>query len=348
MLINGKRYQTIWREGCTIKMIDQNKLPFAFEIITCQTHHDTCRAIKEMHIRGAGAIGAAAALAMAQAFLLAPHEGRHNFVRSAKAEIESTRPTAQNLFYATTKVYEAGLISTENAVVEADRLLRQDLDDTEAIAQHGEPLIPHKAHILTHCNAGWLAFVDNGSALAPIYRAHSKGKDIFVYIDETRPRSQGSRLTAWELSQNKIPSTIIPDNAAASLMANNKIDLIIVGADRIAANGDTANKIGTLGRAIVAKELGIPFYVAAPSSTFDLSCSNGHDIPIELRSPDEVLFQEGPDEDGVIRKIRVCAPDATAYNPSFDITPARYITGIITEKGIIKANDTDIRKLFAE
>ncbi|MCK4654033.1 MAG: S-methyl-5-thioribose-1-phosphate isomerase, partial [Candidatus Cloacimonetes bacterium] len=193
--------------------------------------------------------------------------------------------------------------------------------------------------ILTHCNAGWLAFTDFGTALSPIYMAHRNEKKIFVYIDETRPRSQGARLTAWELKNEGIPHAIIPDNAAAHLMSQGKIDMVIVGADRIAANGDIANKIGTLEKAICAKEYGIPFYVAAPTSTFDLNCKSGKDITVEERSPNEVLYQTGITDKGKLEKVLVCSPGSNAFNPAFDVTPAKFITGIITEKCIISSQE---------
>jgi S-methyl-5-thioribose-1-phosphate isomerase len=215
------------------------------------------------------------------------------------------------------------------------------------IGEFGNSLIKDGARILTHCNAGWLGFVDYGSALSPIYVAHRLGKKLHVYADETRPRSQGARLTAWELMNEGVPNTIVPDNAGAYLMSKGMIDLIIVGADRIAANGDTANKIGTFEKAIVAREFGIPFYVAAPLSTFDLSISSGKEIIIEERSDEEIHYQQGPDEASQSRKIRVTAPGATAFNPAFDVTPAFYISGIITEKGIITASPDSIQKLFS-
>jgi S-methyl-5-thioribose-1-phosphate isomerase len=214
------------------------------------------------------------------------------------------------------------------------------------IGEIGNVLIPYGARIGTHCNAGWLAFVDYGTALSPVYVAHERGKEVFVYVDETRPRSQGARLTAWELHNAGIPHVIIADNAGAHLMSQGKIDLVITGADRIAANGDTANKIGTLEKAIVAKEYNIPFYIAAPTSTIDVSCKSGSDIIIEERSPDEILYQEGPGEDGKNHKILVCSPGSTALNPAFDVTPGKFITGIITEKGLIRPHEENIRNLL--
>jgi len=200
-------------------------------------------------------------------------------------------------------------------------------------------------NILTHCNAGWLAFVDHGTALSPIYLAYESGKDVFVYVDETRPRAQGARLTAWELNNMNIPHKIIPDNAGAYLMSLGKIDMVIVGADRIAANGDVANKIGTLEKAIAAKEYKIPFYIAAPVSTIDFGCPNGDEIDIEYRSKDEIKYQCGPDKEGKMHKIQVTSPGSDCLNPAFDVTQSKYITGIITEKGIVKAKQQSILKL---
>jgi S-methyl-5-thioribose-1-phosphate isomerase len=210
------------------------------------------------------------------------------------------------------------------------------------IGINGSPLIRDGFKILTHCNAGWLGFVDYGSALSPIYRSHDEGKNIFVYVDETRPRGQGARLTAWELQNESVPFAVIPDNAGAYLMANGLVDMVIVGADRIASNGDTANKIGTLEKAIVAKYYGIPFYVAAPLSTFDKNCPSGALIPIEERNREEVLWQSGPDKNGAMHTVQVCTPGSDVVNPAFDITPAELITAIITEKGVIKPTEEAI------
>jgi S-methyl-5-thioribose-1-phosphate isomerase len=346
MLVGDKLYQTVWIEGSTVMMIDQNLLPFEFKIHKCPTYWDTCMAITDMVVRGAGAIGAAAGYAMAQAFLTSRKKTKAITIREARADIEHTRPTAKNLFYAVDRVYQAGLISPENAMIEAQKVAAKDAEDSKAIGLFGSELIGKTANILTHCNAGWLAFVDYGTALAPIYLAKKQAKDVFVWVDETRPRNQGARLTAWELHNNEIPHVIIPDNAAATLMAERKVDLIIVGADRIAANGDVANKIGTLEKAILAREFGVPFYVAAPRSTIDMECKTGKDIPIETRSQDEVLYQTGIDANGHKLRVRVASPGSEAWNPAFDVTPAKYITGLITEKGIIKPHHRAISKVM--
>jgi len=331
MKVNGKAYRTVWLEGSTVYLIEQNLLPFEFRVQEAKTYQETCRAIKSMTVRGAGALGAAAGFAMAQAFLAKADPAQ------AKKEIEATRPTAQNLFYAVNRVF-----NSKEPASEAQRIADEDADSCRRIGEFGSSLIRDGMKIETHCNAGWLAFVDHGSALAPIYAAHRGGKHLFVYVDETRPRGQGARLTAWELKNEEVPHAIIADNAGAYLMSQGKVDLMIVGADRIAGNGDTANKIGTLEKAIAAQEYGIPFYVAAPSSTIDRTCPDGRAIPIEERSADEVLYQTGLTAGGSLEKVLVCSPGSPALNPAFDVTPAKYITGIITEKGIIDPRTTQI------
>lgn len=335
-------------KGSSVFMIEQNLLPFEFKIFESKDYNTTCHAIKTMIVRGAGAIGAAAGYAMAQAALFADEKNYNKIIFRAKNEIESTRPTARNLFYATERVYSAALDSPEKAVAEAKKVADEDSQSSRKIGEYGNKLIKNNFNILTHCNAGWLAFVDYGTALSPIYTAHRNGKKVFVYVDETRPRSQGARLTAWELKNENVPHVIVPDNAGAFLMAQRKVDMIIVGADRIARNGDTANKIGTFEKAIVAKEFGIPFYVAAPLSNFDMKCKTGRNIPIEQRSENEVLYQTGVDENKKLHEILVCSPGSNAMNPAFDVTPAKYISGIITEKGIIKASEAAIKLIMSK
>ncbi len=365
MKVAGSHYRTIWMDDETgiVSMIDQNKLPFSFEIYEANAFRDTCHAIITMITRGAGAIGAAAGFAMAQAFLEGMRgEGRRTnegkekdegrgakgdvynheevmFFENARKEIEATRPTARNLFYATERVYKAGLKSVESAFREAQLLADENIADAKQIGKNGSKLIENGSRILTHCNAGWLGFVDYGSALAPVYIAKQEGKQFFVYVDETRPRNQGARLTAWELQNEGILHKIVPDNAGAYLMSQAKVDFVITGADRIAANGDTANKIGTFEKAIVAKEFGIPFYVAVPFSTIDFSVPDGSQIPIEERDENEVLTYSGPDQDGIMRTIRMASPGSKALNPAFDVTPAKYITGFITERGIFSPTE---------
>ena len=332
MKVNGIDYRTVWMEDGTVCLIEQNLLPFEFEIFRSDNYRDTCLAISTMIVRGAGAIGATAAYAMAQAFLEGGDDS--GFIENARQDIENTRPTAQNLFYAVERVYRAGLRSPEHAVNEARQIADEDVDACKKIGELGNELIRDGCQIETHCNAGWLAFVDYGSALAPVYAAHRSGKRVFVYADETRPRGQGARLTAWELKNENVPHTIIADNAGAHLMSQGKIDMIIVGSDRIAANGDVANKIGTLEKAIVAQHYDIPFYVAAPVSTIDFDCAAGANIPIEQRDQDEVLYQSGPNTEGKLEKILVSSPGSDALNPAFDVTPASLVTAIITEKGV--------------
>jgi translation initiation factor eIF-2B subunit alpha/methylthioribose-1-phosphate isomerase len=282
-----------------------------------------------MIVRGAGAIGATAGYAMAQAFLAGEDP------QKAAEIIKNTRPTAQNLFYAVNKVLKAN--SKEEAVKIAEEIADEDSVSCKKIGEYGEPLIKDGAKILTHCNAGWLAFVDWGSALSPVYAAKRNDKNIFVFADETRPRLQGARLTAWELSNEDIHHAVIADNAAGYYMKKGEVDMVITGADRIAVNGDTANKIGTYEKAVLAKENNIPFYIAAPTSTIDINCESGDNIPIEERDELEVLE---------VRGIRLTPGSSHAKNPAFDVTPAKYIKGIITEKGIIEPNKESIMKII--
>jgi methylthioribose-1-phosphate isomerase len=342
MKVNGKDYRTVWMEGNSVFMIEQNLLPFEFRIFESGSYLKTCRAIRTMIIRGAGAIGAAAGYAMAQACLEAPAGREESFLSNARHEIETTRPTARNLFYAVERVFEAAKVSVARAVAEAQAIADEDARASKRIGEYGKELIHHGYGIATHCNAGWLAFVDYGTALSPIYYSHEEGKKIFVYVNETRPRGQGARLTAWELHNAGIPHAIIPDNATAWYMAQGKINLMITGADRIAANGDTANKIGTLEKAIAARHFNIPFYIAAPTSTFDMNCPDGSHIVIEERSRDEVLYQEGMTKEGKKERILVCSPGSPALNPAFDVTPAALVTGFITEKGIVGSKELSV------
>ncbi len=333
-------------EGTSVFFIEQNLLPFRFEVHESKTCAESCHAISTMRVRGAGAIGALAGFAMAQAALEAPGAGYPGFIDQARATIGTTRPTARNLFHAVDRVFEAALISREAAVAAAHEVADRDADDSRRIGEAGSELIRDGMRIETHCNAGWLAFVDYGTALSPVYRAFEQGKNLHVWVDETRPRSQGARLTAWELGQAGIPHVIIPDNAGAWLMSQGQVDLMIVGADRIAANGDTANKIGTLEKAIAARHYNIPFYIAAPTSTFDMKCMSGSNIPVEVRSDEEILYQQGPTADGRLETILVCAPGSRGYNPAFDVTPASLITGIITERGIIPPEPGAIKRIM--
>ena len=325
-----QEWAAIWREGRTIFIIDQTKLPFNLEIVELRSYIETANAIRDMLLRGAGTIGVAAGYAMAQAFA---EYSTIKELEKAKLYIESSRPTAQNLFYATNRVYEEARNaenSDKKAFETADQILHEDEKHSRIMGELGAELVKDGFRILTHCNAGKLAIQGWGSALAPVYVAHKQGKNIFVYADETRPRLQGAQLTAWELHQAGIPHAIIADNAAGFYMLQGKIDIVFVGADRIACNGDVANKIGTYEKAVLAKENGIPFYVVAPCSTIDFSCTCGANIPIEVRSPDEIKKTGN---------MLIANPESDAFNPAFDVTPARYITGIITEKGIHKPED---------
>jgi S-methyl-5-thioribose-1-phosphate isomerase len=337
MKINNKHYKTIWFSANTCYMLDQTLLPFRVETIESKSWEVTKDAIIKMQIRGAGAIGAAGAFAMAQAAISAKPSEYQKHIDFAKQQILMTRPTAQNLFDCVEKVYQTALISPIAALDRALEIVAKIEEDALKIAKFGNELINDGDSILTHCNAGWLAFVDWGSALAPVYYAAKEGKKIHVYVDETRPRLQGSRLTAFELANENISHTVICDNTAASLMAENKINIVITGADRIAANGDTANKIGTLEKAICAKYYDIPFYIAANLSTFDFNCLTGKDVIIEYRSPDEVNFIDGIWNGGFVKDVLISA-NSTSINPSFDITTNNLIKGIITEKGIFDAS----------
>ena len=344
MLVNGKHYRTVWREGATVRMIDQTLLPFRFQVFDAADHRVSARAIRDMITRGAGAIGAAAGYAVAQAVMEAPAAPVpfRAYMETAAALLRASRPTAQNLFFAVDRVLAAALSALPDtagaraaACASADAHADEDAEAGRMIGEAGAELIRDGARILTHCNAGWLAFTDWGTALSPIYTASRQGKKVFVWVDETRPRLQGARLTAWELAGEGVDFRVIPDNAAGYFMRRGEVDMVIVGADRVAANGDVANKIGTYEKAVLARESGIPFYVAAPLSTVDVECPDGDSIPIEERGEDEVLNASGPDADGCLRTVRVVSPGARARNPAFDVTPARFVAGIITERGVL-------------
>jgi methylthioribose-1-phosphate isomerase len=349
MLVAGVHYRTIWLEGRSVRMIDQTQLPFRFAIFDSGGHAETARCISDMVVRGAGAIGAAGGYGVAQAALEASEDGFDAYVEEAGRTLKATRPTARNLFYAVDRVLaavrhvrSAGGSPDEAraaAVAEAEAVAREDTEDCIRIGEIGAALIRDGMRILTHCNAGWLAFSDWGTALAPLYRARRDGKRFSVWVDETRPRLQGARLTAWELANEGIDFRVIPDNAAGWLMRRGEVDLVIVGSDRIAVNGDVANKVGTYEKAVCARANGVPFYVAAPLSTFDAGSATGEDIPIEERDPGEVLQATGPDADGTMRTISLAAPGAGARNPSFDVTPAGLVTSIVCERGILRPHE---------
>jgi len=346
MHVNGVPYRTVWLEGTVVRMINQHLLPHRFAIVDLPTHRDTAEAIRTMTVRGAGAIGAAAGYGMAQVALEAPEDGRwRGALEAGAATLRATRPTAVDLFHAIDRVLAAARAAGSpaagrRAAVEMARCLAdENAAAGEAIGRHGARLLEGRSRILTHCNAGWLAFVDWGSALAPIYAAARQGRRMFVYVDETRPRAQGARLTAWELTGEGISYAVIADNAAGHYMRRGEVDAVIVGADRIAANGDVANKIGTYEKAVLARENGVPFYVAAPISTIDPECPAGEAIPIEERDENEVLTAEGLDEAGEVRRVLVAPRGARALNPAFDVTPARYVTAFITERGVYAPGD---------
>jgi S-methyl-5-thioribose-1-phosphate isomerase len=316
MKIDGRDYRALWQEGKTIQFIDQRKLPYSFELYTARTVDDIAYAIKDMVVRGAPAIGAAAAYGMAF--------GQKNPEKSADL-LRATRPTAYDLFYAVDYMTQA-LDHGENAFDAAATYAETIITRCKKIGENGEKLIKDSMRILTHCNAGALATIDYGTALAPLRMAHQKQKKIFVFADETRPRLQGL-LTAWELFHEGIPYALIADNAAGYFLRKKDIDLVIVGADRIAKNGDFANKIGTYEKAVVAKENNIPFYVAAPVSTFDPNLRDGSQIIIEERGRMELTEISG----------KTIMPEwVSVKNPAFDVTPKRYVTGYITEEGICK------------
>ena len=339
-----KDYRTLWMEGQTIKLIDQRKLPHRFEVTTLENHRDTAKAIKDMVMRGAGAIGVAGGYGMAQAALEASEMMQPEFekyIQKAAVTLKDTRPTAANLYHAIERCLNAASIGSiqervSSVINEADAVASEDLYASEQIGIVGSELIEDGSAVLTHCNAGALAFIDYGTALSPVRFAHRQGKKVFVFVDETRPRCQGARLTAWELEQEGIPYTLIVDNAAGYFMRRGEVDLIIVGADRIASNGDVANKIGTYEKAVVAHENGIPFYVAAPRMTFDLNCPSGDHIEIEERGGEEVTGMWGVDENGCPTKVLIAEEKTPVRNPAFDITPSKYVTGFITEVGFLK------------
>ncbi len=357
--VNGhtEDIKALWRENSNIKMVDQRKLPHSLEVVTLHNHWETAEAIKNMTTRGAGAVGNAAGFAMAQAALEAENkslEGFTKYLHEAAETIRQTRPTAANLFKAVEKCIEAaywGTVSVrvENIVKTADQIFNDDMKASIEIAKAGSRLIEDGFRILTHCNAGALAYVDQGTALAPIRQAFNEGKDVFVWVDETRPREQGARITAWELEQEGIPYALIADNAAGYFMQRGEVDMVIVGADRIAVNGDTANKIGTYEKAVVAFENKIPFWVAAPGMTFDLKTYSGDMIEIEERDPEEVTEMWGLGEDGKTTKIQVAARGTKARNPAFDVTPAKFLDGFITEYGLIQRPfEEGIRWLYGQ
>jgi S-methyl-5-thioribose-1-phosphate isomerase len=341
--IDGKAWRTLWLDGGTLHLIDQTVLPHTFRVVQTTTVEQTAVAIETMIVRGAGAIGATAAAGVAQAAWTAPDKDFHQHVAVGAERIRRTRPTAQNLFVGIEFVLRAiesaptPAAARDAAVAAAIAFADDDAACCAAIGQHGAPLIEDGMGVSTHCNAGWLAFVDWGSALSPIYAAHREGRRVHVWVDETRPRQQGAKLTAFELGHEGIDHSVIADGSIGWWMRQGRVQRTFVGADRIAANGDVANKVGTYMVALAAKANGVPFYVAAPTTTLDVHCPSGAQIPIEERGDDEVCFTWGWSDDGVYRRVRTTPLTSRARNVAFDVTPAELIAGIITERGIVPA-----------
>jgi methylthioribose-1-phosphate isomerase len=364
--VGGKHFRTIWRkpdDEPVVQLIDQRFLPHEFVIEDVRTVEQMATAIREMHVRGAGLIGASAGYGMYLAALqAADRDSFDEHLTAAAAQLTATRPTAVNLSWAIQRQLQniaSGKTVDEKvalALRTADSIADEDAEHCRMIGQHGLRLIrqiaetkPNKpVNVLTHCNAGWLAFVDYGSATAPIYAAHDSGLPLHVWVTETRPRNQGSKLTAWELGQHGAPHTVIADSAAGHLMQRGEVDLIIVGTDRTTYTGDVANKIGTYLKALAAKANDVPFYVAVPSSSIDWKMRDGlREIPIEERGADEVKNADGWCNGQQIA-VRIAPDESPAANYGFDVTPRDLVTGLITERGICEANENSIRSLFPE
>lgn len=366
MNIDGKHYTSIWRDkkdpGC-VAIIDQTKLPHQFETAELRTLEDAAAAIKEMRVRGAGLIGASAAYGMYLAVLEAGDDTFNSDMQKAADTLIRTRPTAKNLEWAVRRqlkalsAVEGRSKRTETALRTAETIAAEDAEFCRRIGEHGVSLIEEisrrkngePVEVLTHCNAGWLAFVDFGSATSPVYTAFNRGIPVHVWVDETRPRNQGAGLTAWELGKHGVPHDIIVDNAGGHLMQHGMVDIVIVGADRVTAAGDAANKIGTYLKALAAADNGIPFYVAFPSSTVDWEILNGvREIPIEERSAEEVRIISGKTAEGKVEKVLLCPEESPARNFGFDVSPARLVSGLITERGICKASAEGLASLYPE
>ena len=359
MQVNGIAYRCIWPEadGRSVGIIDQTKLPHHFETVTLRTLDDAVLAIREMLVRGAPLIGATAAYGVC----LGLNEDCSNTCLDAVcAALIAARPTAVNLRWAVERMRTllSDLPPEERlkaAYAEAAIICDEDAQVNESLGQHGLELIREKyaekgetVNILTHCNAGWLATVDWGTALAPIFKAHEAGIPVHVWVDETRPRNQGAHLTAWELASAGIDHHLIVDNSGGHLMQQGQGDLCIVGTDRTTCTGDVCNKIGTYLKALAAADNDVPFYVALPSSTIDWSLEKGSAIPIEERGQEEVLLVSGLCADGEVRQVRIAPEQTEAANPAFDVTPARLVTGLITERGVCEANKEGLLALFPE
>jgi methylthioribose-1-phosphate isomerase len=361
MRVGDKTFRTIWPESgmASVKIIDQTRLPHEFEIVSINTLFEAAHAIKIMQVRGAPLIGVMAAYGLALAMRVEPSDAN---LDAACALLAATRPTAVNLQWAI-KTMRGHLLALPPAerhlrgFAYAGAIAEQDAGLCRAIGKHGLRLIRaaatrkkgHRVNILTHCNAGWLATVDWGTATAPIYMAHDEGIALHVWVDETRPRNQGASLTAWELGQHGVPHTLIVDNAGGHLMQHGEVDLVIVGTDRTTAAGDVCNKIGTYLKALAAYDNRVPFYVAAPSPSIDFSIEDGiADVPIETRSPREITHISGLADNGRIETVCLAPAGSEALNYAFDVTPARLVTGLITERGVIAATREALAKAFPE
>jgi methylthioribose-1-phosphate isomerase len=359
--IDGKPYRTIWLapDGWSVEIIDQTRLPHELAIVALRTLKDAARAIRTMQVRGAPLIGATAAYGVCLALRA---DASDEAVDRAAAFLAEQRPTAVNLRWALEEMRSAVRnLARETRVAaayaRAAEICEDDVRANRQIGEHGLGAILEAArhkrpgepvNILTHCNAGWLACVDVGTATAPIYAAHDRGIPLHVWVDETRPRNQGAALTAFELGAHGVPHTIVVDNAGGHLMQRGLVDLCIVGADRVTANGDVANKIGTYLKALAAKDNAVPFYVALPHSTIDWTLASGKDIPIEQRGADEVLATTGRTREGRIVEVKTAAPGSPARNDAFDVTPARLITGLVTERGVCAAAREGLLSLYPE
>ena len=362
MKVDGRPYRTIWLnpDGWGVDVIDQRWLPHEFRITTLRSAADAAMAIGDMWVRGAPLIGATAAYGVALATREDPSDAA---LDAARINLSATRPTAINLRWALDAMHAklrplSPKTRVAAAYAEAARIADEDVEINRAIGRNGLKIIRRLAagkkpdgpiNVLTHCNAGWLATVDYGTATAPIYLAMEEGFNVHVYVDETRPRNQGASLTSWELSHHGAPHTLIVDNAGGHLMQHGLIDMVIVGSDRTTANGDVCNKIGTYLKALAARDNGVPFYVALPSPTIDWTVRDGvKEIPIEERSADEVNFVQGRGDDGAITRVRISPEGGRAANPAFDVTPARLVTGLITERGVAEASPQGLKALFPE
>jgi methylthioribose-1-phosphate isomerase len=361
MKIDGKPMRTIWvgEDGRSVEIIDQTKLPHVFEVAVLRTVEDAGRAIKTMQVRGAPLIGATAAYGVALALI---QDTSDEALERAVAFLAEQRPTAVNLRWALQEMQATVRNQPREervavAYKRAAEICEQDVETCRMIGVHGLEIIKdiaakkspgEKVNVLTHCNAGWLACVDWGTATSPIYQAHDAGIPIHVYVDETRPRNQGAALTAFELGQHGVDHTIVVDNAGGHLMQHGLVDLCIVGTDRVAASGDVANKIGTYLKALAARDNGVPFYVALPHSTIDWTIDDGLKIPIEERDADEVLAMTGRLDDGSVVTVDIAAPGSSAANPAFDVTPSRLVTGFVTERGRCVATREGLLSLYPE